>query len=119
MTGAQIISKERQNQIDERNFTPAYDSKVNLLGQLVFASAYITVEPMTDSVIADFCPSGWGKDYWAAICQKSYKDRLKLAGSFLAAELDRLRFDEFQKSKIINPELGAEFLPGHKSSNNE
>ena len=33
----------------------------------------------------------WDEDLWQKMCNKSYKDRLIIAGALIAAEIDRLQ----------------------------
>lgn len=42
----------------------------------------------------EVCPEGWDKDLWIKMINKPYKDRLRIAGQLIAAELDRIDYVE-------------------------
>lgn len=92
-TGIELIAKERQNQIEKHGSTTKKDVRNNSRGQLAHA-AVILVGISTPVKIYNptdqGSPEGWFGDLWESMVNKSYRDRVIIAGALLAAELDRL-----------------------------
>jgi hypothetical protein len=87
-SGIELIAEERQEQIEKHGFTneyqrehPEYYSK----GELVDAACYAMY---LHNMI---WPTDWNDMYKQKIYNKSYKDRLIVAGALIAAEIDRLQ----------------------------
>lgn len=94
MTGIELIAKERQEHPDKHGRTIAADVKLNDKMQLSFAAAIMSCP--TPETYGDYknnfaCPDGWNIAIWMRMINKSYKERLVIAGSLLAAEIDRLQ----------------------------
>lgn len=93
-TGIELISIERAEQIEKHGRTIAYDVKTNKKRELSFAAAVLSCphpETMGCSSKNDYsCPEGWDVNIWTKIIKKPYRQRLIIAGAFLAAEIDRL-----------------------------
>ena len=57
-------------------------------------------DPMNDN--NPLPPDGWSKKEWVGLLSKSYEERLAIAGSFIAAELDVINF----KKQLTETENG-------------
>lgn len=81
-TGAELIARERNEQIVKHGFDETRDTQYYAEGELIDA--------------ANFClgtsafPSNWNKIYAEKIMKKNKLDKLKVAGALIAAEMDRL-----------------------------
>lgn len=81
-TGAELIARERQEQIVKHGFDETKDQHYYANGELLDA--------------ANFClgtsafPSNWNEMYADKIMKKNKIDKLKVAGALIAAEMDRL-----------------------------
>lgn len=92
MTGIEVIGVERTEQLYKHNRTVKYDVKANSKGQLAKGARKLLANApdLVDFQLIDFPPEGWDKVIWAKMCNKSYKERVVIAGALLAAEYDRL-----------------------------
>ena len=97
MTGVKLIAQERKEQIEKHEYTIQRDKVWNKHGQLLEAAkgllAYNVIgHKKDDEEYANFLrPEDWNKDIWINMCcNKSYKERLIIAGALIAAELDRI-----------------------------
>lgn len=91
-TGIELIAQERQEQIEKHGRTIAKDAKQNKKKQLCFAAISIA-HPMAH-VINYEAPHNWDQSIFMKMKNKSYKERLIIAGALIAAELDRLQIIE-------------------------
>jgi len=85
MTGIELISMERQRQIDEEGYTVETDQRYQL-NQLSFAAISYLLTMDTNTKMPLVWP--WTERYWKP------EDRIKnliKAGSLIAAEIDRLQ----------------------------
>ncbi len=95
-TGIELITEERQRQIDVEGWTPEHD-RHHTEGELALAAAYYA---MTDEMI-DFIDNEWGNDMHLHIwpfelesLKRSPENRvreLQKAGALIAAEIDRIK----------------------------
>ena len=97
-TGIKLIVKERKEQINKHNFSIEHDAEFNELrgndGLYPLSTAARAVLIGNDGEF----PSSWNDlDLVQKMCDKSYKDRLIIAGALIAAELDRLLYEEANK----------------------
>ena len=92
-TGANLIKKERDEQCMKHGYTIEDDVEMNKNYQLADAARRIILEPIDtrDNYIP---PYEWHIEGWQHILSKPYKDRLIIAGAFIAAEIDRLNYLE-------------------------
>jgi len=91
-TGLGEIVQERQEQIEKHGRTVDWDVKTNNQCQLSIAASYLTKDiPIYRVEPEDILPEGWDLERWEKICAKPYMERLIIAGTFIAAELDRLK----------------------------
>jgi hypothetical protein len=87
-TGIEMIAQERLEQIEKHGRTVEGDVKFNGSAQLAFAASALCYP--TAAVEAP-CPWGWNPEIWKRIIEKPYKERLAVAGAFIAAEIDRIQ----------------------------
>lgn len=93
-TGIELIAIERKEQIEKHGRTVEQDVKNNINGELSFAAALLCCpDPpsMGCTAVNNYsCPAKWDIAIWTKIIKKPYKERLIIAGAFIAAELDRI-----------------------------
>lgn len=93
-TGIELIAEERQEQIEKHNRTVILDVVRNSNGQLSEAAAMLAYNENNcldlEEIALDHCPESWDPVIWKKMVDKSYKDRLIIAGALIAAEIDRL-----------------------------
>ena len=95
MNGIELIAKERQEQIEKHQFTIEKDSLTNKAYQLTEAAAILSTEKVRSSRHRFLLmPDCWDDELAYKMCRKSRKDRLIIAGALIAAELDRIIYDE-------------------------
>ncbi len=86
-TGIELIAAERQEQIEKHNRTIEYDVEMNNCQQLKNGAIALFSSP-------SLIPGGWDETLWEKMNGKAYKERLITAGALLAAEIDRISYDE-------------------------
>jgi hypothetical protein len=91
-TGIELIAKERQEQIEKHRRTLQLDALNNSEMQLSDAAAKLCVDDAGGYWKTELCPNGWDQDVWDKMTNKSYKERLIIAGALIAAEIDRLSY---------------------------
>jgi hypothetical protein len=84
-TGIELIAQERKEQFEKHGHTIEGDFKNNSTGELLKA-----VNAIIDHDHNKF-PSRWDKKMSKHIHDKKLKERLSIAGAFIAAEIDRLQ----------------------------
>lgn len=87
-TGIELIAQERQEQIKKHGRTVERDFKENSAGDMINAAA-----TLMNLEFYEF-PHQWDEVICDKMMSKSYKDRLVIAGAFIAAEIDRLQAKE-------------------------
>lgn len=87
LTGAELICLERAEQIIKHGRTVQEDIDFNTAGQLVTAARTLSMSIVPDHYVNR--PYKWDETIWKKMIQKSYKDRLVIAGALIAAEIDR------------------------------
>lgn len=86
-TGIQLIAEEREEHFTKHGRTMADDALQNTNRELTqVAKALLETHP----AIMDF-PKQWDKAIVARMANKTYRERLIIAGALIAAEIDRLR----------------------------
>lgn len=88
MTGIELIAKERQEQIEKHGRTVLYDVFNNRDGDLA-TGARALIETF-DFPFLDGFPVRWDIKSCEKMANKSYKERLIIAGALIAAEIDRM-----------------------------
>ena len=94
-TGIELITEERQEHPSKHGRTIEMDVKLNDKMQLSFEAAILscpTPELYGNPENIYACPEGWNPGLWMKMITKPYKKRLAIAGSLLAAEIDRLQY---------------------------
>lgn len=96
MTGIELISQERQEQLTKHYRTVEQDKIENNEYQLIDAVAALII-PVPDDMkqayidaFKDEAPIGWNKEIWLNMISKPYKERLVIAAALTAAEIDRV-----------------------------
>ena len=87
MTGIELITKEREEQLKKHSHTDEHDS-IHDEKELLHAASYAMFPKLKDPVISLY--AGWSY-FTDKIDEKNIVDRLKVAGALIAAEIDRLQ----------------------------
>lgn len=94
MTGLELITKERTEQIEVHGKTVLGDIEFNDKDQLSKAASILSWNDFSKhelgTVIKDHCPIGWDFHIWDKMMRKPYAERLIISGALIAAELDRI-----------------------------
>lgn len=93
-TGIELILEERREHYDKHKITIEQDVDLNHSCQLSNAASMLCNEYMDDILGNDNTPENWNENIWLKMGEKSYKDRLIIAGALIAAEIDRLNYIE-------------------------
>lgn len=102
MTGIELIAQERAEHTSKHARTILDDVKYNDENQLGLAAEGI-LNPYDEIRFALF-PRGWSQKDWNKMAGKTYRERLIIAGSFIAAELDRLTELDRRKTEEFEDE---------------
>ncbi len=91
-SGIELISAERQEQIEKHGRTIEKDVQSNRTGQLAEAAA-VLIHPTISTPRKRFSmmPSNWDDEISLKMCKKEYIERLIIAGALIAAEIDRIQ----------------------------
>ncbi len=84
MTGIELITAERAEQINKHGYSIHRDMDQNPYGELKDAALALLDE------IGYYFPDNWDHSITEKMAAKDYKTRLVIAGALLAAELDRI-----------------------------
>lgn len=84
MTGVELIAQEREEQINKHGRTYVGDLKYKHGELKLAATALVTNNPK-------FFPFDWDETVCDKMINKTYKERLVVAGALIAAEIDRLQ----------------------------
>lgn len=95
MTGIELIAKERQEQIEKHGKTAAYDESHNQDRALVKAAIALLQEHPS---IIDFPESWLVNTLTHKMRNKSYGERLVIAGALIAAEIDRITHNQLKQT---------------------
>ena len=87
-SGIGLIANERQEQITKHQQSILDDVNENSTKQLAIAVLGLLDRSNHDK------PLNWDEKRWQYMVNKSYKERLIIAGALLAAELDRIIYLE-------------------------
>jgi len=88
MTGIELITRERKEQIEKHGRTIEDDVAYNNQNELIMgAMALLTDDGMR-------MPAIWDMVVVQKMCAKPYKERLIVAGALIAAEIDRIQAGE-------------------------
>lgn len=93
-TGIELISEERQKQIDKHGFTAEHHvNHPEWYERLQLEDAAISIlHPLINMHSEWFphTPKNWDKECFENLCKRDRRERLIIAGALIAAELDRL-----------------------------
>jgi hypothetical protein len=90
-TGIELMAQERHEQLTKHGRTVELDVLLNTHCQLSDAASKLAVDDVGGYWPTDTCPVGWNQDIWDKMTNKSYKERLIIAGALIAAEIDRIQ----------------------------
>lgn len=101
-TGIELISEERQKQIDKHGFTAEHHAnhpEWYAESQLIDASRLLSYNDIDDifrPTAIDFKlhPNNWDEEWFIRLMNKPYKERLIIAAALITSELDRLNYLE-------------------------
>jgi len=88
MTGIELITQERQEQIEKHHWTLEHDRAEHEHGELKYVALHVLGAPYTAR--NEDCDWAHVEDYIMS-SEKSEIDRLVIAGALIAAEIDRLQ----------------------------
>jgi len=91
-SGIDLITKERNEQIEKHGRTIEYDQQWTQ-HQLCDGAIELLQGPEM-SAEANVPPSGFDEELWRKMIFKTYEERLVIAGALIAAELDRLKLNK-------------------------
>lgn len=94
MTGAELIAEERREQIEKHGFSIIEDAEYYKSQELIAAALFcIDGVTMPGSGLMTYkrWPESWGQKFKDKIIKKDRIGQLKVAGAFIAAEIDRLK----------------------------
>lgn len=92
MTGIELITKERQEQLEKHGISIQNDIDNNANNQLVdSALRLIMQDEALHEIVLQNAPQGWNRKIWKKMCKKPYTERLIIAGALIAAEIDRIQ----------------------------
>lgn len=98
-TGIELIARERKEQIEKHGRTIELDVLSNAHQQLSEAASKLCADDVGGYWPFETLPAGWNQDVWDKMTNKSYKERLIIAGALIAAEIDRLNANERHKKQ--------------------
>ncbi len=91
-SGIELIAQERSEQIEKHGKSIQHDKDTNFENQLIDGAIGLLEKDFMraeEQDVADAMPDGWDPDLWFKMFNKSYKERLIIAGALIAAEIDR------------------------------
>ena len=96
MDGINLILIERKEQVTKHGRTIEGDVLENNENQLSLAASWLVIPDTIgcldrEDIIEDHCPIDWDKSNWERMVNKTYKERLIIAGALIAAEIDRIQ----------------------------
>ena len=84
-----LITAKRNQQLMKHNRSLEYDLQDNAGGQLEQGALFILLSDYDENA-ERFYPNNWSEEFLLKVSEHSQKDRLIIAASLLAAEIDRL-----------------------------
>lgn len=94
MNGVELIAKERKEQIEKHGYTIQEDKKYNggYEFPLTKVASALSIDDNRNRLAKETMkPINWSQESWDKMMNKSYKERLIIAGALIAAEIDRLQ----------------------------
>lgn len=99
--GAAAVVRERAKQLD-KGYTPQSDFENNAPGTLILAAQKLLSFDIHTRI--DGKPNDWDEQIWLRQCIKPERDRLEVAGAWIASELDRYYFAEENDTEEVDAE---------------
>jgi hypothetical protein len=100
-TGIELIAMERKEQIEKHQITVELDVVNNSNFELSKAAMFLCGDDEYNKLFViphdEFRPDSISKECWEKMTKKPYVERLVIAGALIAAEIDRLIYNEFNK----------------------
>lgn len=95
-TGIELIAEERREQIEKHGRTIENDVRTNGMCQLSDAAGHLSLNDWicndVEGMVKWYTPFGWDEELWRKMLLKPYKERLIIAGALIAAEIDRIQY---------------------------
>lgn len=99
-TGIEAIKEERESQLLKHGYIAEVDLSRNSNFPLPLTKAASSLSMQPIGLALQFGkPDGWNDEIWIKMCNKSYKERLAIAGALIAAEYDRISLEELLAAK--------------------
>lgn len=89
-SGIELISEERQEQIEKHGFDAKHDADYEAEKQLAYAAIYLLMNYSDFQDNAKYFPANWEQSWKIKFDSKSDIEGLRIAGALIAAEIDRL-----------------------------
>lgn len=89
-TAVELIAIEREEQIKKHGRDVQSDRECNTEGQLVDAAIKLCADDIGGYWPTKTLPVGWNQQVWDKMTNKTYKERLIIAATLIAAEYDRI-----------------------------
>ena len=99
-TGAELIARERKEQINKHGYSIEHDQSYNESFEfpLTKAASALSIDDNGNRLAREAMkPKGWDGAIWLNMMDKSYKERLVIAGALIAAEIDRVTYIQEKK----------------------
>lgn len=101
-SGVELISEERKEQINKHGFTKDHDFNVEKNGGLADAAIYLLLNYSGYEDPDKFFPEKWEKSWKDKFDNKGDIDSLRVAGALIAAEIDRLQYQQANMDRDEN-----------------
>lgn len=95
-TGIELIAQERKEQIEKHGWSIDHDKRFNKCGELLWGTLAVLKGGDQDNERLWYergteMPPWWDYEIKKTMVEKSYKERLIIAGALIAAEIDRIQ----------------------------
>jgi hypothetical protein len=94
MNGTELITTERVEQFSKHGRTVVDDVEYNSARQLLKGAIALLKDDF------DEFPKGWRLSTCNKMLNKSYRERLIIAGALIAAEIDRIQYDATSGTEV-------------------
>jgi hypothetical protein len=88
-TGIEVFAEERAHQIIDKGYTAEFQAQhpeYYSAGQLGYAARELSKKDV--DLVSTVPPTNWDYEWWANARRRPFKDRLRIAGAFMAAYYD-------------------------------
>src|SRR5688572_10498777 len=100
LTGVELIARERQEQIEKHGFSVIHDAEYYQNFELLQAALFCIDQTIPEGYGLKTYkpwPEGWGEKFKHKILAKDVIGQLKVAGAFIAAQIDKLQSEQHGK----------------------